>query len=130
LFYSAGIPTYVVMAELASNVVLAGDLPNPDYPAALADAAHQQWQADARASLGYAAAALSQHGDVVTALANASRGVIECAHGRLAKRRTWVLNEKGIAEAAGLGRAAVWLLSATTQSELATAIERITALVE
>src|SRR5580658_2196218 len=34
LFHLAGIPTYVVLAELAINQVLCGDLPRPAYPAA------------------------------------------------------------------------------------------------
>ena len=54
LFYAAGIPTYVLMAELAVNVVLVGDLPKPDYPAALAATAGRRWRADAGASLEYA----------------------------------------------------------------------------
>jgi hypothetical protein len=32
LFYAAGIPTYVVMAELATDRVLVGNLPRPSYP--------------------------------------------------------------------------------------------------
>ena len=71
-----------------------------------------------------------QRGDVVTAFANVSRGIVECAHGRLAERREWVLNEKGIAEAAGLGDTAGWLLAASTPVELSAAIERIADAVE
>jgi predicted nucleotidyltransferase len=124
LFYAAGIPTYVVMGELAVNVVLAGALPKPDYPDALAREAGRRWGADARASLGYAEAALGDRGDVTVALANASRGIIEAAHGLLAERKVWALNDKGIAEAAGLDRAAEWLLGAADRSELMNAIRR------
>ena len=35
LFYVAGIPTYVLMGELATGVPLAGVLPKPDFPEAL-----------------------------------------------------------------------------------------------
>jgi predicted nucleotidyltransferase len=35
MFHLAGIPSYLVLAELAGNRVLSGELPRPDYPAAL-----------------------------------------------------------------------------------------------
>ncbi len=77
LFYVAGIPTYVVMAELAVNVVLAGELPSYAYPPALSVEAERRWRMDAVASLDYAARALRVRGDVTVALANATRGLIE-----------------------------------------------------
>ncbi len=129
LFYTAGIPTYTVMGELALNVVLEGDLPRPSYPQALADAAAARWAVDANASLGYARSAITARGDALTALANASRGIIEAAHSRLARRKTWVLNEKGIADAAGLSPASALLLSATSPAELRGAIERVADLI-
>jgi hypothetical protein len=55
LFHLAGVPTYIVVAELAVNVVLYGGLPSPGgYPDRLRQAAHQRWLADARHTLGYA----------------------------------------------------------------------------
>ncbi len=124
LFYVAGIPTYVVMAELAINDVLAGTLPRVEYPNALSASAGERWRADAHASVGYALAT-AQRGDVATALANASRAIVEASHGRLAAQKTWVLNEKGIAEAAGLGDAAARLLTASADGGLVDAIERV-----
>src|SRR6266567_7068419 len=62
LFYVAGIPSYVLAAELATHVVLSGELPRPQYPALLAAEASRHWMADARASLRYAAAALHGRG--------------------------------------------------------------------
>jgi predicted nucleotidyltransferase len=126
LFYVAGIPTYTVMGELALNRVVAGDLPRPEYPDALAAAATGRWLGDARASLGYAHAALAQRGDVLTALANASRGIVEAAHGRLAAQKRWVLNEKGIGGAADLTGVTDSLFAATTPEELRAAISRAT----
>ena len=58
------------------------------------------------------------------ALANASRGLIEAAQGRLAETRTWAVNEKGIVERTGLGPLADALLAAGDRAELAAAIER------
>ena len=57
LFYVAGIPTYVVMGELATGVLLAGSLPKLSYPEVLRQEAFRRWHDDAVASLGYAAAA-------------------------------------------------------------------------
>jgi hypothetical protein len=118
------------MGELALNVVLSGDLPKPEYPVALSRSAGRQWLADARASLGYARGVLAQRGDVAAALANASRGIIEAAQGRMAQQQIWYLNEKGIAEAAGLGPAAEGLLAATSTSDLGEAIERAAELID
>ncbi len=86
LFYAAGIPTYVVMAELALNITLRGVLPRPVYPAALAREAHRRWAADAVASVRYGLAAVASRGDLVVGLANGARGLIEAAHSRLAAR--------------------------------------------
>lgn len=124
MFYVAGIPTYVVMAELALNVVLAGALPSPDYPDALATEASRRWAADGAASLAYGEAALEHRGDTTLALANAVRGLVEMAHGRLAARRQWVLNEKGIVDRAGLTDAAELVLRASTPADLLDAIGR------
>ncbi len=125
LFYVAGIPTYVVMAELALNEVLAGTLTRPAYPTALADEASRRWRADAAASLSYGETALRSKNDVVVALANASRSLIEASHGLLAEARHWVLNEKGIVERAGLGPEAAMLLEASDVRELSRAMNGI-----
>jgi hypothetical protein len=79
------------MAELATNLVLVGDLPSPTYPTALAVQASRRWRADAIASLAYGEAALRRRADLTVGVANASRALIEAAHGRLAHRREWVL---------------------------------------
>jgi hypothetical protein len=126
LFYAAGIPTYVVMAELACNRILAGELPRPDYPEALASEAGRRWYDDALRSLGYAVAALRSRTDVTVALANASRGLIEAAHSVLAYRRQWALNEKGIVERAGLGECAELILGSQDPHTLEAAITQVT----
>jgi predicted nucleotidyltransferase len=125
LFYVAGIPTYVVMGELALNEVLIGELPRPAYPDALADEAARRWKGDAMASLSYGRAALRSRGDAVVALANASRALVERSHGLLAEARQWVLNEKGIVERAGLGEESSLLLAASDLPQLAHAMEHV-----
>jgi predicted nucleotidyltransferase len=42
MFHLAGIPSYLVLAELAGQQVLHGQLPTPDYPAALRERATRQ----------------------------------------------------------------------------------------
>src|ERR1700678_263118 len=43
MFHLAGIPSYLVLAELAVKQVLRGQLPTPEYPAALRQRAPQVW---------------------------------------------------------------------------------------
>jgi hypothetical protein len=102
MFYLAGIPTYVVVAELAINRVLHGELPRPEYPDALRATATERWHRDALMTLDYAQRAYDNRGDAVVAGGNLARAIIEESHSRLAARREWVLNEKGIAARAGL----------------------------
>jgi hypothetical protein len=127
LFYAAGIPTYVLMGELAIHQVLHGALPRPSYPDPLAVAAARRWGNDARTNLGYAAAALRDRQDIGVALAAASRALIEASHSVLARRRQWVLNEKLIVVRAGLAEQAGALLEAKDTDGLAEAVGSITA---
>jgi len=60
MFYVAGVPTYVVVGEVAMNRVLMGDLPSPAYPTALAEAAHRQWHGDALMTVEYARHAFAE----------------------------------------------------------------------
>ena len=125
LFYVAGIPTYVVMGELALNQTLVGQLPVPAYPATLALSASQRWSGDATASLSYALAALTHSNDVTVALANGSRAILQAAHSRLAERKEWALNEKGLAQRAGLHELATRMLGAARPEELTRALEQL-----
>lgn len=102
LFYTAGIPTYVLAAELACNRVLRGTLPVPAYPEPLSVEATRRWHDDAMASLDYGLRALRQREDVAVVLANALRALFEEGNSRMAAARRWVLNEKGLLEDAGL----------------------------
>ena len=130
LFYVAGIPTYVLMGELATGVLLAGVLPKPDFPEALRKEARRRWHADAVASLGYAAAALRSRSDLAIGLANATRALIEQSHAVLAGDGQWVLNEKGIVAQAGLSSHAELLLGASDAAALLGAVEHIRSQIE
>ncbi|HMD44638.1 MAG TPA: hypothetical protein VKG43_00660 [Acidimicrobiales bacterium] len=120
LFYLAGVPTYLPVAELALNRVLAGKLPRPTYPDALALSAGARWHADACRSLDYAAWALDRRRDATVAVGNLARALLEEAHSRLAAGRQWVVNEKGMVGRARL-EGPVAVLSAG--GSLASAIE-------
>ncbi|MFJ7072528.1 nucleotidyltransferase domain-containing protein [Streptomyces sp. NPDC098781] len=103
LFHLAGIPSYLVVAELAINRVLRGALPRPaDYPEKLRRAASERWYGTARATLAYAKANHAPAGrltEVVGALATAA---VHTGHAVLAARGEWVTNEKRLLERAGL----------------------------
>ncbi len=100
--YVAGIPTYVLVGELALGRVLAGSLPRPSFPDALAVEAPPRWRQLATMGVRTAEAHASR-GDVVATMGNLSVATISEAQARLAERREWALNEKGIVDRAGLG---------------------------
>src|ERR1700761_922639 len=56
LFHLAGIPSYLVLAELAVKRVLHGALPTPGYPLALRRHASAAWRDRAELTFGYALA--------------------------------------------------------------------------
>jgi hypothetical protein len=101
-FYLAGIPTYVVVGELAIARVLVGELPRPGFPAALRRRAGRFWTEAARLTLDYTETVYAARGDALGCAGGLARAVIEAAHARLATRGVWALNEKRIAERAGL----------------------------
>jgi hypothetical protein len=96
------VPTYLVVAELAGHRVLHGDLPRPEYPDALRAAAPAQWFGRARFSLDYGRGAYAVTGQALAAAGAAARAAAETAHGILAARGEWVVNEKRILARAGL----------------------------
>ncbi|MER6674362.1 nucleotidyltransferase domain-containing protein [Streptomyces sp. NPDC000983] len=103
LFHLAGIPSYLVVAELAINRVLRGDLPRPaGYPGELRRTAAERWYGTARATLAYAGAHHARAGrrtELAGALATAAA---QTGHAVLAARGEWVTNEKRLLERAGL----------------------------
>ncbi|AKJ13837.1 DNA polymerase subunit beta [Streptomyces incarnatus] len=103
LFHLAGIPTYLVVAELAVNRVLRGTLPRPaGYPARLRDTAAERWHGTARATLAYAKANHAPHGRLTETAGAIATAAAQAAHGVLAARGEWVTNEKRLLERAGL----------------------------
>ncbi len=103
MFHLAGIPSYLVVAELAVDRVLRGELRQPSaYPAELRRTAPDRWYGTARATLGYAAtnhAPAGRRTETAGALAVAAA---QTGHAVLAARGEWVTNEKRLLERAGL----------------------------
>jgi Nucleotidyltransferase domain len=102
MFHLAGVPTYVVIAELATNTVLAGDLPRPAYPDALRKAAPPRWWQDAQATLAYGRTAYAPHRKLTEAAGAIATAACQAAHAVLAATGQWVINEKALLARAGL----------------------------
>jgi predicted nucleotidyltransferase len=103
LFHLAGIPSYLVVAELAINRVLRGELPRPVvYPEKLRRAACARWYGTACATLAYAAAHHAPHGRRTEAAGALAVAAAQTGHAVLAARGEWVTNEKRLLERAGL----------------------------
>jgi predicted nucleotidyltransferase len=102
MFNLAGIPTYIVVAELALHRVLRGSLPRPEYPDKLRIAASRRWRADARLTLEYARGAHAARGHVADTAGFIATAAAQAAHAVLAERGEWVTNEKTLLDRAGL----------------------------
>jgi predicted nucleotidyltransferase len=98
--YLAGMATYVLAGELALNRVLAGELPQPAYPAALRERAPGWWLGRAAFFLLHADGHAAR-GEVTACAGALAVAALAAAHARLAERGEWVLNEKRLARRAG-----------------------------
>ncbi len=103
LFHLAGIPSYLVVAELAINRVLRGELPRPEgYPEKLRRAASERWYGTAQATLSYAQANHAEAGRRTELAGAIAVAAAQTGHAVLAARGEWVTNEKRLLERAGL----------------------------
>jgi hypothetical protein len=102
MFHLAGIPTYIVVAELAMNQVLAGDLEQPAYPEALRVSAPPRWWGDAQATLGYGRGNYAARGRVTETAGMIATAAFQAGHAVLAAAGQWVTNEKTLLDRAGL----------------------------
>jgi hypothetical protein len=99
----AGRPTYALVGELAMCEPLAGELPRPEFPAALREGAARRWR-DAAAAVLETAESRASRGDVAGCAGLLAKAAVATAQARLAGRGEWVLDEGGIVRHAGLGR--------------------------
>jgi hypothetical protein len=131
LFHLAGIPSYIVVAELAINRVLHGALPQPDYPEALQRQASERWWGDARHTLAYARTAHAEHGHLTESAGAIATAGCQAAHAVMAARRKWVTNEKTLLNQAELRDLDRIISSLTPSPEaLTAAIDETTRLLE
>lgn len=102
LGYLAGVPTYLLSAELASCRVLHGEVPAAPFPSKLAAAAPPIWRFCRSFTLDYARAH-AKRGNIAGATGQVAAAVMEEAHAIMCERSEWVCNEKRLIETAGLG---------------------------
>jgi hypothetical protein len=102
MFHLAGIPSYLVVAELALNQVLRGTLSCPEYSEALQTSAPRVWRDRAAMTLGYAKGAYVPRGQAAEVAGTLVTAAMQTGHAVLAARGEWVLNEKRLLQRAGL----------------------------
>jgi predicted nucleotidyltransferase len=101
-FHLAGIPSYLVLAELAVKRVLHGELPTPVYSAALRKRAQGIWWGMAEQDFDYARVNHAPYGRLAQCAGLVARGTSYAAHAVLAARGQWITNEKMLLTRAGL----------------------------
>jgi len=102
LFHQAGLPSYLLLAELGINRTLRGTVPRWEYPAALRRTAPPIWWHHADLTLLYAEEAHARRGRVAQCAGLLSEAACQAAHAILAHRGQWITNEKRLLDAAGL----------------------------
>jgi predicted nucleotidyltransferase len=102
MFHLAGIPSYLVLAELSVKRVLRGELPTPDYPAELRRRARETWWGRAETTFGYARSYHAPQGRLTQCVGLVAQATSQAAHAVLAARGEWVTNEKTLLTRAGL----------------------------
>jgi predicted nucleotidyltransferase len=123
--YVVGAPTYLPVGELALCRPMSGELPRPEFPAALAETASARWRGRAGVALMFARGH-ADLGDAVACTGVLAQAVLCAAHARLAGRREWVLNEKRLVERAGLSDAQPALARAgATSAELTATVAAV-----
>jgi predicted nucleotidyltransferase len=93
--YLVGMPTYVLVGELAVGRVLVGSLPRPSFPAALRSEAARRWTWEAD-FWSRTAGEHRRHEDARAEAAAQTAADLAAAHARAAAEGRWTLNEKGL----------------------------------
>ncbi|WP_052848943.1 nucleotidyltransferase domain-containing protein [Streptomyces avicenniae] len=118
LFHLAGVPSYLLVAELAVNRLLSGELPRPAYPRALREAAPERWEGEARLTLAYARDAHAPKGHLADCAGAVATAAAQAAHAVLAAQGRWVTNEKTLLDRAGLRGVDAVLAGLTTDQDV------------
>lgn len=103
--YLAGMPSYALAAELALGRKLSGTVPSPEFGDALAESADRRWRWEADFALEQARQHLAR-GDQAMVRGQVVYALLALGHARLAGRKTWIRNEKGLLDKAELTPAA------------------------
>ncbi|MCL2795148.1 MAG: nucleotidyltransferase domain-containing protein [Microbacteriaceae bacterium] len=102
-FHLSGLPSYLVLAELAVKQVLTGELPDvAEYPPALREHAPDVWWRQAEAEFDYARRYHAVSGRLTQCVGLLARAATCTAHAVLAARGIWVTNEKQLFKHANL----------------------------
>ena len=104
MFHLAGIPTYLVLAELAGSQALYGRLPRPGYPQALREQAPHVWWDRAERTFWYARVHHAPYRRLAQCAGMIAQAASQAAHAVLAARGEWVTNDKTLLTRAGLRR--------------------------
>jgi predicted nucleotidyltransferase len=114
MFHLADIPSYLVLAELSVKRVLRGQLPTPEYPAALRQRAREVWWGRADLTFGYARQYPARHGRLTQCAGLVAQAASQAAHAVLAARGEWITNEKTLLTRAGLCQVDEFIAAAAT----------------
>ena len=117
MFHLAGIPSYLVLAELSVKRVLHGELPTPEYPAALRQRAREVWWGRADATFGYAREYPARQGRLTQCAGLVAQAASQAAHAVLAARGEWITNEKTLLTRAGLRQVDEFIVDARPDRE-------------
>jgi Nucleotidyltransferase domain len=129
-FHLAGIPTYLLLAELAIGRTLAGTLPRPEFPSALRATAPRVWSDIARLNAAYARSHAAA-GRTAQCAATLTVAALQTAHAAVAQRGRWVTNEKRLLDHAGLRELdGVIARAGTERATLEAACDAVAALCE
>lgn len=93
MFHLAGIPSYLVVGELAINRVLHGRLPRPNYPVMFRRNTPKIWWGNAHMTLSYAQANHARHGRLTPCVGLLAQAATQAEHAIMAARGEWVANE-------------------------------------
>lgn len=115
MFHLAGIPSYLVLAELAFSRVLRGQLPRPAYPAALRKTAPHVWWARAEPTFDYARENHAPYGRVAQCAGLVAQAASQAAHAVLAARGEWATNDKTLLTRARLRQIDDFIAMATPE---------------
>jgi len=122
--YVAGVPSYVVAAELAIARVLVGSLPKPAFPEALRQNAPPWWRRISDGAIKFAVSH-GRRGDAVACAGQIAVATIAEGHARFTEQGQWYLPEKDMLKRVGLGEVAAIMPDLARDSE--GAIERVQA---